>query len=419
MIWRQRVNSGSASGAAEERSLAQGRLLVALGILVLFAGVLLRIYPSAKVDSLGVDEAFYRLDVINLAHRGIGSYPNLMRDYVAQQPKFAVAVIPPTRITFITAAYLWQRVFHQDVLLSLRSIACLGSILTLVIGTVFIARAVGPSAALGVAALMSFAPLQIQLAQRAYIDGFFTFWAVLTMWLLWENLQTPNQIKWLLPYGLSLALMVMTKENSVFVFTAVLAIIGVESWIRERRLQLPLILATLIGFAIGVVGLIAAAGGIMTLVEVYRQNAAKAYATPYVLRTGDGPWFRYVLDLTILSPAVTLLALAAFFRIRIQDGITRYFGVFLAVTYIIMASIRYGVSLRYTAIWDLPIRWFALVQVGYWASLLPTRFGRVFVPATIALLCAIDLNQYVLHFVQNGTYDPIPATLLRDLNILK
>jgi 4-amino-4-deoxy-L-arabinose transferase-like glycosyltransferase len=413
------VNSNPGLPVAEERPLIQRRLLIALLILVVIVGAFLRIYPSAKVDSLGVDEAFYRLNVVTLARGGLGSYPTLMRDYVAQQPTFPVAVIPPTRVTFITAGYLWQRVFHQDVLASLRAIACLGSILTLLIGTIFIARAVGLSAALGVAALMSFAPLQIQLAQRAYIDGFFTCWAVLTMWLLWENLQNTKQIRWLLPYGLSLALMVMTKENSVFVFAGVLVIIAFEAWMGERRLQMPLILTTLIGFAIGVLGLIVASGGIMTFVEVYRQNAAKVYATPYVLRTGDGPWFRYILDLIIISPAITLLALAALFRIRTQDAITRYFAVFLAATYIMMTSLRYGMSLRYAVIWDLPIRWLALVQIGYWASLLPTRFRRVFVPGMIALLCAIDLNQYVLHFVQNGTYDPIPGTLLRHLNILK
>jgi 4-amino-4-deoxy-L-arabinose transferase-like glycosyltransferase len=413
------IERNSASRLAEERPALQRKLLVALLVLVVMAGTLMRICPSAKVDSLGVDEAFYRLNVVTLAQRGLGSYPTLMRDYVAQQPTFPYAVIPPTRVTFIAAGYLWHRTFQQDALVSLRSIACLGSILTLVVGTIFVARAAGLSAALGVAALMSFAPLQIQLAQRAYIDGLFTFWAVLTLWLLWENLQTPKRIQWLLPYGLSLGLMMMTKENSVFVFAGVLVIIAFEAWIGKRGLEMPLILTTLIGFAIGVLGLIVASGGITTFVEVYRQNAAKVYATPYVLRTGDGPWFRYLFDLMIISPAITLLALAALFRIRMQDAITRYFAIFLAATYIIMTSLRYGMSLRYAVIWDLPMRWLAFVQVGYWASLLPARLGRIFVPAMIALLCAIDLNQYVVHFVQNGTYDPIPETLLRHLNIIK
>jgi 4-amino-4-deoxy-L-arabinose transferase-like glycosyltransferase len=398
---------------------ATQRICAGLLVLILIVGIVLRIYPSTKVDSLGVDEAFYRLDVLNLSQAGITGYPNLMRNYVAQQPNFPVAVIPPTRVTFITAAYLWQSVSHQAVMASLRSIACLGSILALVIGTIFMARAAGLSAALAIAALMGFAPLQIQLAQRAYIDGFFTFSAILTMWLLWENLQAPKRMKWLIPYTLSLAFMVMTKENAAFVGAALFAIIGVESWVRFRRPQLDLILATAVGLVIGVLGLVVAAGGINTLIEVYRENAAKAYATPYVLRSGDGPWFRYILDLIIISPAVTLLAIAGVFRSRLQDVLTRYFVVFLAVTYVIMASIRFGMSLRYAAIWDLPIRWFAFVQVAYWASVLPARVGRFFAPVMIALLCAIDLSQYVLHFVQNATYDPIPGTLLRHLNILK
>jgi hypothetical protein len=31
--------------------------------------------------------------------------------------------------------------------------------------------------------------MQIQLAQRAYVDGVFAFIAVLMLWLLWENMR--------------------------------------------------------------------------------------------------------------------------------------------------------------------------------------------------------------------------------------
>ena len=52
-------------------------------------------------------------------------------------------------------------------------------------------RMAGRGTALAVLALMACAPTQIHMSQHALVDGFFTFWATLTLWMLWENLRQP------------------------------------------------------------------------------------------------------------------------------------------------------------------------------------------------------------------------------------
>src|SRR5438045_6434072 len=60
---------------------------------------------------------------------------------------------------------------------------------TLLLATLFAARLGGFCYAIGVGALMAFAPTQLHMSQHALVDGFFSFWATLVLWLFWENLQ--------------------------------------------------------------------------------------------------------------------------------------------------------------------------------------------------------------------------------------
>jgi hypothetical protein len=45
---------------------------------------------------------------------------------------------------------------------------------------------------------------------------------------------------------------------------------------------------------------------------------------------------------------------------------------FLAITYVAMCNVRYGMNLRYTTIWEFPLRALAVVQL----SVLAARFAR-------------------------------------------
>src|SRR5438552_5216294 len=399
--------------------IPESRLGIALLCLVLLFGAFLRVYPSAGLKYPGVDEMYYRHGLMFLVHNGFTSYPSLVRNYAKVQPTLPVAVIPPTRVTLIAAAFLWHQMFNTVPLISLRAIACSATVLTVLVSALFIYRAVGLLAAIAVSALLSCAPMQIQLAQRAYVDGVFAFTAILTLWLLWENMQEPPSLKWLVPYGASIALMVITKENAAFVFVGILSILACNRWLKIGQVGLPLIMTTFVGALAGATILVIASGGPTTLIQVFQANISKTYATGYVIQTGDGPWFRYILDLIAMSPLVTLLALAALGRLSFQEAIGRYFALFLAVTYLLMSNLHYGISLRYTAMWDLPLRWLAFTQIVLMAASVPSRYRTIFIPVAVAVVCAVDLSHYCLFFVQNGTYDPSATEILRQLNIVK
>jgi 4-amino-4-deoxy-L-arabinose transferase-like glycosyltransferase len=386
-------------------------------IVVALLGIFLRVYPSASFAGLGYDEGLYRGYVTDLINHGITSYPDFAEHYVETQQKLATVILPPTRFLYIFSAYLWHQVTGAEALLSLHRVSCLFSVLLLFASAAFTWRLAGPAWALGVFALMSCAPTQIHMAQHALIDGFFAFWATVCLWLLWENLRRPGDRLCLSLFGIALALMVLTKENAFFAYIGLLALLGANRWLRFGTVTRTLLLVTVAGPLLGLVILIFLCGSAETFISTYRLVVSKASVLPYAIATGDGPWYRYLVDLLLASPLVLLLAWARIFRLKFADKASLYLLSFVAATYLIMCNIRYGMNLRYTNMWDLPLRYLALGCVADVAQNLRRR--DLFIVLAILVLCAIDLRQYYIFFVQHGLYELVTAGLLRALQILK
>jgi 4-amino-4-deoxy-L-arabinose transferase-like glycosyltransferase len=386
-------------------------------ILIGLVGIALRIYPSASFTGLGYDEGLYRGYVTNLMDHGLTSYPDFAENYVETQQKLPAVILPPTRFLYIFSAYLWHEVTGADALLSLHRISCLFSILLLFAAAGFTLRLAGPIWALGVFALMSCAPTQIHMAQHALIDGFFAFWATSCLWLLWENLRKPDNPLRLTLFAISLALMVLTKENAVFAYVGLLALLAANRWLHFGTITRTLLLVTVVGPLAGLVILIFLCGSAETFIATYRLVVSKASVLPYAIATGDGPWYRYLVDLLLASPVIFLLAWAAIFRLKFTDKPSLYLLMFVVSTYLLMCNIRYGMNLRYTNMWDLPLRYLALGCVVEVTRSFRRR--EILLVVGILFLCAIDLRQYYIFFVQHDLYELVTAGLLRALQILK
>src|SRR4029077_8899416 len=106
------------------------------------------------------------------------------------------------------------------------------SILTLLVSIAFAWRLKETKWGVAVCAFLCVAPTQIHMSQHALVDGFFTFWALLVLWLFWENLRAPRDWRWLVGYIVALALLVLTKENSFFVFVALVVLLITNRWLQ-------------------------------------------------------------------------------------------------------------------------------------------------------------------------------------------
>lgn len=390
--------------------------LALLGLLAL--GVFLRVYPSSAFRGIGYDEHLYRIYVAQLGKVGLLAYPDMTEGYIAEQASLPSAILPPTRFLYIFCAHLWRGVFGVGPLSALHAVSCAFSVLTLVLAAVWSWRLGGRAACLGVTALMACAPTEIHMAQHALIDGFFAFWAVLALWTLWESLRAPERLGWQLLYAAALALMVLTKENAFFIYVALLGLLGLNYKLRFGTVTPRLLLLTVAGPLLGMVVLLFLAGGVENFISVYRLLVAKAYTLEYAIKTGDGPWHRYLVDLLLSSPLTLLLALGAAFRVKFTDKPALYFLGFVALSYALMCNVKYGMNLRYATVWNLPLRALSFSQIAAWASL-GGRRATVLLVAGTAALCAYDLRQYCVLFVEHDLYELVSEGLLQALKILK
>ncbi len=393
-----------------------------LTVAVAVAGVALRTCHWAAFKGTGFDESLYRHYLGQLIRVGLGRYPDIVDSYLDFQKTIPGSILPPTRFLYIFCAYVWHGLFGAEPLACFYAVSRVFSVGTLLVAGGFARRLfTDRRLALGAFALMAFSPLQIHMSQHALADGFFEFWALLTLWALWEALRRPGHRGWLAVYTSGLALMVATKENAFFVFMAILAVLAVNRWLRFGTVSRTLLVVTLAGPVIGVAILANIAGGLGTLVEVYRLGVPKNLHLEYAIATGDGPWFRYLLDLLTISPLVFLLAVAAVFQLRHrrEDRPLWFVVVFVAASYALMCNVKYGMNLRYATIWDLPLRALAVWQVALLAARAGERWRAPVMATVVVGLCAFDLDQYYRLAVKFPLYELVPMDLLRALSILK
>jgi 4-amino-4-deoxy-L-arabinose transferase-like glycosyltransferase len=265
---------------------------------------------------------------------------------------------------------------------------------------------------------MAFAPTQLHMSQHALIDGFFTFWTLLALWLLWENLAVPNDWRRLIGFGISLALLVITKENSFFVWLAIVALIVANRWLQFGTATRPLFLVIVAGPLLGAVILVFLSGGLTNLIDTYRLLVNKASVAQYAIITGDGPWYRYLVDLMLVSPIILILAIGAVFSLNRTMKPELYFAIFIAASYLVMCNVKYGMNLRYANIWDMPLRFLAVSCLSGLAAPL-SRYRNLIFGAAVALIAAFEFHQYIVLAVHHPLYELITHDLLQALRILK
>jgi hypothetical protein len=412
----------------------------ALLVVILSGGILLRIWPStafrqfgddARTQNppvaqgqkngmwVGKDERFYSTYVAMAQKVGIWNFRDVVQAYLQSQAKRSDAIVPATRIGFLVPATIVAEITRLDPLVALRCISLTSSILLLLTAAVIGSRLGGSERMLSLTALMAVAPLQIHLAHLSLIDGYFGFWAILCAWFLWENLRAQRQQGWLVAYGFSLFMLVLTKENAAFVFLALVTVSVVFAFCKLGQVSLHLILVSVIAPTLAALLLAWLVGGVTEWISFYRAFMQKSAALSYVILVQDGAWYRYLVDFMLLSPCVLALALGSLFRIREESKPDIFWALFLGVSYISMSSVPYGMSLRFAAYWDLPIRWLAVSQVLQLTRRIGKERSVFLLIAVLAALIAIDLFQYWRYFVHGQIYDPVSFQLLRASKLVK
>ena len=393
-------------------------LLTLLMTALLGLGVFLRIQPSSGFHHAGYDEHGYMMFVKQVQTVGLWNYDAVVQAYIERQYQRPDAVVPATRISFLAPAAAIAEFFHLDEFRALRTVAATASILLLGLSALFAYRLGGIPAMIGVTALIATAPLQIHLSQRALIDGYFAFWAIAALWLVWENLQHPGHRGWLYSYSLCLTILVLTKENAAFVVFAIFALLLLNRFLRFGVVTPHLLVATIVGPLLAILILGALAGGLWEWVQFNRMFVAKSRTNFYSVIAQDGPWYRYLVDFVILWPLPVTFACGHIFQLRERNRADLFMATFLCLSIGLMSTVRYGMSLRYAAFCEVPLAWLACSQVFALARRV-SRWRAALATIILLGLALSGLQQYRRFFVDGAIYDPTTAALVRSAGMEK
>jgi hypothetical protein len=404
-------------------------------LLILLLAASVRIFPTEASKGPGYDELLYRGFVLMIDRIGFANYAAISAFYRQDQrnPQ-EQAKLPPTRFSYIAAGWLCKRLCFGDAppgniaphggrsgdpaLIALCRVSWLGSIALVALVGIAAWRMFGAWSGVGAMALAAVSPVPIHLARGAFIDGYFAAWATLCLWLLWENLQKPNHLPRLVAFGLALAVMVATKENAFFIFLGLCGLTCINRWAKFGVVTPRLVVVGIFGPTLGFALLIVLAGGLDGFIEIYRLLVAKAQNLPYAVWSGDGPWYRYLIDLLTVDPLVLVLAVSGVFTLPREHKSYRFLLFFVLFSYAAMCNVRYGMNLRYATVWLLPLCAFASAQLHTLAK----YTGRRSIFATTALftlLCAYEVRQYRIFFVEHSIYELVPEGMFRAVNIIK
>lgn len=411
------------------------RMPVIAAVLIFIVGALVRLTVDSGFKGAGFDESLYRNYILLIDELGLAKYPRLCEAYVEDlRDPSTIAKLPPTRFLYIFCGWVGKRAFfgstpprdisvdeeaeHDPALMALHGVSLIFSILMVGLCGVTAWRMTDYRVGLGVMALAATSPLAIHMAKHALVDGFLAFWATLCLWLLWENLKKPNDVRWLVAFAAALALLVMTKENSFFVYVALAAIVVANRWAKFGIVTNKLLCMGILGPLTGVSVLVILAGGLDTFIDIYRLLVLRAGQLAYAQETGGGPWYRYLIELIIIDPIVFVLAATGLFTLPSKSRAFGYLLAFVVFSYAIMCNVRNGMNLRYTTIWMLPLAAMAMAQIVEFAQA-RGRGGWLAAVAVIVGICAFNLGQYHTFFADTPIYEPVPADTLQAVNILK
>jgi 4-amino-4-deoxy-L-arabinose transferase-like glycosyltransferase len=413
----------SQANDAESARLSQAKRrdwkVAILLLTILSIGAFLRIYPSATYPKLGSDEVDYVVYLKQIEKAGAANYGQIVRFYVQRQYERPDAIVPATRVGFLLPAYWTGKIFQLSPVSALHATACAGGILLLGIGAIWSYRLGGTWRMLAMSSLLATSALQIYLSQRALLDDYFAFFAVLAAWLAWENLQRPRHSGWLLAYSVCLAILVLTKENGAFVIFALAGMFALNRYLKIGVVTPQLIIATIAGPLLAILLLAAMIGGLGEFVRFYLMFESKSRTNWYSVAVQDGPWFRYLIDFILLAPLTTVFALGGIFQLRRSERSDVFMATFLGLSFLCMAPLRYGLSLRYAVYWEIPICWLACSQISTLRAKVSLRWREAVVAILIIILSYVGIHQYHRIFVAGGIYDPVTYHLARASRLLK
>lgn len=406
----------NAHDSQQARNLFSPSLLPWLFLLITLLGLVLRLFfATPQYAGGGADESTYANYAVILDQVSLQYYPEIFDRYLANARQREGALLPPSRLGLMVPAYTLMG-YGLDALTALRLTSRGAAMISLLFAVGFLWRAAPDIRGLAALALFATMPTQLYAAQYAVVDGVLAMWTIALLWMLFEHWRDETRRCWPILFALAAAGAVLTKENAFFVYAALSLLIWGRA-IRQKRLPAGwLIGCWVLGPSVGMGLLWLAAGGPVTFFEAILLFMEKNTTFTYTEQYMDGPYYRYWVDLTLVHPLLMILVAGAFFTQDFRKPLFALAGGFLLLTFLQMASLPNGQSLRFASIWDFSLA----VLAGWmlvWLAEQWFRGRRVAAAILIAIVAASGVAQFHRLFIAGEVYEPVSHELMLRLEM--
>ena len=395
--------------AASAESAAASTARRAILIIVLVAGIALRLVWNNVADYSPADETVYRNFTQFLVREGLGAYPRLVKQYLTI-PAFA-DYPSPIRYGHFALTTSFCRLVQDCDYRTLASLSMLAGIAMLGVAYALGSRIGGPWTGAVAVAFTAAAPLQLALSRRALQDEVVGVVVVGALVLVLAVRDHATGLR-LAAAVAALALTLAMKEASILFWPAMIA-----AFIPGRR-RLGWRDATLFvaPIVVWIAGFLIVAGSLSDFVGMLSAQKAALARNAYAAQYQSGPPHRLLFDFLILSPGIWLLAVggaAILVTARRGDDVEpRRILLFLAVALAAFVPMTYNA--RYLIAVDAVLHVFAAWALVH--AFAPQRRRAVVMVVLVAVTAAIELTMFVAIFLAGRVYDPTTFDVLRALN---
>lgn len=371
-------------------------------------------FPAENEYYRGADEGNYYRQGKILVNHGFAGF-KIIADTYLNMPSLQDAP-NPFRIGANTAVGMVLGV--ND---SFRAISffCLLNFVLLLAGTFFfLDRYQGSVVAFFTVLLMAFSPLEMAMARRALMDmptmtgmAFACF-----AFRLWTD--TGRRQYLLMFIGFMVWSIFMKEVNVIFLPFFAFFLFYLK---RTRQITIPrrdILICLIVPVMFTGVTYLAVFGydnGLALFKTMYRAVSASAYSELY----GQGPWYRILLDYTMLSPYVMLLSVfyVGYYLFQGKGNIHTDFMLLLSLFTLFSFSLL-PKNVRYAIFFDLPLRFLAACGLVMLLSHLKIRHLKWLPIAVLLFLVFSDVRAFYDYFIKNAIYDPVSYNLLRANHII-
>ena len=365
----------------------------------------------------GYDERLYLIFMVNFYSRGIEGIQNILHAFPSD-PVLLQGPLP-FRFLFIWAGTWVCRIFGGFTYANLAKLSLISGIGIVIVGYLLFRRWFSPAVAFLGGILLIFSPLVSGLSRRALQDPFFCL-LVLCVFYFFDEVWRKPTIRNFILLGVFLLACFLTKETIVILYPVFLVL----GWYYRRTInkECPILPFVLV-FAIAPVLYLAVmwwiAGDLKTFYSTYSLYVSMQQKIPYAVSYQRGPWFRYLVDLLMISPLTYMFSVLSISNQEPSERNGRNLAALYALSIIIAFSCLVLLNLRTILFVDIPLRGLAAVGVFGLANRFLTQFSRGFWIVLIsAFLVSSDLVQFFRLYMLGNLYDPTTFHLIQSNGML-